>query len=552
MADNDKQTTTEQAPADAAAPTTANTNGMEDRLQPTGADSPNGAAANGMADVAADAPAAHTLAGYSPSTDGDVDDNQPTDPATDAHANGTADRSAPGATNRPSTTPSVEIDADRNGTPSVNDPSSTDGAPSTSGFPRPSNRLPPPANGSRPASRPASPPRFGPSKRLRCDPVDNEADTGRIWPSGGRRTAEGPSDGLPAPDRQIPKELAEYLPGPVRLSRVDTSPKLVLAPDGMSVTGYKGFRTSRATHGVCAGAWYFEATIRALGPDAAVRFGWSRRDTCYDTPVGFRKNTFGIRDRSGEFLHDASRTAYGSPFGPGDVVGCLIVLARTMKEQDRVRVKEAEMRALKFRYVDNGLGKAPADAMFSFDHAHVEFFINGKSFGVPDYFWREPASKARGAPPDKAVKAALFYPAVSLFKDAEAEVNFGPAFKHPVPEGARGFHEAVGEQTSPAAAPVPGQVPPGGVVEETVMDGNREASSATAGAAVSATGVVEETVMAEEVILPGGAVVEETLMAEGTAPASGSDPEAVMDQGQAAAPVAVPAATPASGGVTIK
>ena len=47
----------------------------------------------------------------------------------------------------------------------------------------------------------------------------------------------------------------------VTLSPFDRAPQLRLTKDALTVSGYKGYRLIRGTHGVCQGAWYCEATV---------------------------------------------------------------------------------------------------------------------------------------------------------------------------------------------------------------------------------------------------------------------------------------------------
>lgn len=50
--------------------------------------------------------------------------------------------------------------------------------------------------------------------------------------------------------------------GPVQLSKSGKAQQLTLSEDHLSVTGAKGFRSVRCTHGVHRGSWYCEFTIR--------------------------------------------------------------------------------------------------------------------------------------------------------------------------------------------------------------------------------------------------------------------------------------------------
>lgn len=52
---------------------------------------------------------------------------------------------------------------------------------------------------------------------------------------------------------------------PVSLSKTDKAPQLSLSDDRMSVTGAKGYRLARATHGAHVGTWYCEVTVTHLG-----------------------------------------------------------------------------------------------------------------------------------------------------------------------------------------------------------------------------------------------------------------------------------------------
>ncbi|VDO34062.1 unnamed protein product [Brugia timori] len=61
--------------------------------------------------------------------------------------------------------------------------------------------------------------------------------------------------------------------------------------------------------------------------------------------------------------------------------------------------------------------------------SYIEFYRNGKSCGIAF----------------TDIYAGFYYPAVSLFQGATVRCNFGPSFRYPVPHGARGMCERVGE-----------------------------------------------------------------------------------------------------------
>jgi hypothetical protein len=61
-----------------------------------------------------------------------------------------------------------------------------------------------------------------------------------------------------------------------------------------------------------------------------VRLGWSMRTGDLQAPVGYDKWSFAIRDTARSILHASLRQDVwcGQAFGPGDVVGCAILLHR--------------------------------------------------------------------------------------------------------------------------------------------------------------------------------------------------------------------------------
>lgn len=72
----------------------------------------------------------------------------------------------------------------------------------------------------------------------------------------------------PAPDREGWR--------PVALSRTDKAQQLQLSNDRLSVTGSKGYRMARATHGAHEGTWYYEVTITHLGETGVFKNARSR------------------------------------------------------------------------------------------------------------------------------------------------------------------------------------------------------------------------------------------------------------------------------------
>ncbi|GFH32442.1 Set1/Ash2 histone methyltransferase complex subunit ASH2 [Haematococcus lacustris] len=136
----------------------------------------------------------------------------------------------------------------------------------------------------------------------------------------------------------VKKDVSLEDPHRVQMSKIGKAPQLQLSDDRLTVTGYKGFRTCRCSHGVHQGTWYCEAKITRLGKTGHVRLGWCTKKAELQAPVGF--DTFGYcyRDLEGSKVHDGKRESYGQSYAEGDVVGLLIHLppgGRALESIDR-------------------------------------------------------------------------------------------------------------------------------------------------------------------------------------------------------------------------
>jgi Set1/Ash2 histone methyltransferase complex subunit ASH2 len=101
----------------------------------------------------------------------------------------------------------------------------------------------------------------------------------------------------------------------------------------LTVTSSLGYRSIRATTGVCEGTWYFEVKINSLGPTGAARIGWSVSKAELQAPVGADIHGYGYRSLEGSAVHAGVRRPFGTTskdfaaeYGEGDVIGCIIHL----------------------------------------------------------------------------------------------------------------------------------------------------------------------------------------------------------------------------------
>lgn len=207
-------------------------------------------------------------------------------------------------------------------------------------------------------------------------------------------------------------------PHRVALSKNGKAAQLVLSDDKLTVTGTKGFRTVRATHGVYQGAWYCEVKVAHLGETGHVRLGWCTRKAELQAPVGFDTHGYCYRDLEGSKVTAGKREEYGQAYGEGDVVGLYLYMpegGRPLEVRDR--------RVVRYKGVLYYMDEQEADAK-PLQGAVVAFARNGLYQGA-----------AFSDIPD-----GTYYPAASLFtlpsqtQGATVTFNFGPDFAFPPPE----------------------------------------------------------------------------------------------------------------------
>lgn len=205
--------------------------------------------------------------------------------------------------------------------------------------------------------------------------------------------------------------------------------------------GIRGYRMSRATHGVTNGLYYYEAIIMGgddidiysgvkrplhesfdtnTGMDSAtkrqktghVRIGWSKRSGDLQAPVGYDAYSYAVRDIGGSRIHKSMREDNwgGSDFGPGDVIGFAISLSGGDAAKSSATVPLLGL--------GSTISSDTSESSFTVGN-YIRFFINGEKIG------------------DKVfdnIGSGTYYPAVSCYSDSSVQLNFGPYFVFP-PKG---------------------------------------------------------------------------------------------------------------------
>jgi Set1/Ash2 histone methyltransferase complex subunit ASH2 len=204
----------------------------------------------------------------------------------------------------------------------------------------------------------------------------------------------------------------------VLLSKIDRAAQLQLSADRLTVTGTKGYRTVRATHGVYQGCYYCEVTVGHLGATGHCRLGWSNKQSDIQAPVGFDANGFSYRDLEGTKVYKALREPYGEPYQQGDTIGLLLYMPPGGRPMER-RMHQVVKYKGQLYHVDEG--QAPAAPL---EGSCLGFTKNGVFQGVAY----------------SGLMEGTYYPSASLYtlpeqtEGASVTFNFGPEFKYPPPE----------------------------------------------------------------------------------------------------------------------
>merc|ERR1739838_1099224 len=240
----------------------------------------------------------------------------------------------------------------------------------------------------------------------------------------------------PIPSKQYRRKISNK----VLLTLHDRAPTLKVSDDRLSATGEKGYALLRASHSVTKGSWYYEVTVKQMPTGSASRIGWSQQLSNLQAPLGYDKFGYSWRSRKGTVFHESCGKHYADGgYKKGDVLGIMIVLPEN-EVSKKLTPTYKDKPLVKFRshlyYEDKDDVAESLKNLKPVPGSKVIFFKNGKSYG--DAF--------------KEIYGGVYYPSVSLYKNINVSVNFGPKFKHPPKNMTfRGMNErcdeAMAEQT---------------------------------------------------------------------------------------------------------
>lgn len=180
-----------------------------------------------------------------------------------------------------------------------------------------------------------------------------------------------------------------------------------------------------------------------------------------DVPVGFDGYSYGLRDVSGQKVHQSRPKPFMEPFGTGDVIGMHISLPPIVKSEEnstkkgvfRDRIPIRFRGQLYFEQPDYAASKEMDDLMNpvlppqsqlnpsipvprptfaalkgSFINVYKNGVLQGSAFEDLLAFL-PPASQLSGKDLDDGMLG--YYPAVSVFRHGVVRLNFGPEFSFP-------------------------------------------------------------------------------------------------------------------------
>ncbi|KAF9978111.1 hypothetical protein BGZ73_003683 [Actinomortierella ambigua] len=267
----------------------------------------------------------------------------------------------------------------------------------------------------------------------------------------------------------------------VRLSREDMSPYMTIDEEYKTISTEKGFRMARANCGVREGKWYFEVKIdrggepKHDGRDGAhVRLGWARREATLQAPVGFDAYSYGVRDTTGQKVHQSRVFPFSEPFKTGDVIGMYISLPPDGNECSffkyrRLRRPFMFKGQLYFESIDYSPTKRYIE-MAEYEATPVKtnlekpipppvipnskiiMYKNGVCQGVmwQDLFALLPIEANEKEKDQTLIDDGTlgYYPAISVYNHGTATANFGPHFDFPPSNDPEAEAEALSQQST--------------------------------------------------------------------------------------------------------
>jgi Set1/Ash2 histone methyltransferase complex subunit ASH2 len=198
-----------------------------------------------------------------------------------------------------------------------------------------------------------------------------------------------------------------------------SAPQLLVesASNTISMPCCKGYCSSKASHGVESGTWYFEVQI--IKGD--VRVGWGQALAEIQAPIGYDEYGYGFSNKNSKIFH-CSRGYPVQIENEASVIGCLLCIPDIELEESNDTIS-----AIKQKYPPLNFLTTYNVKQDILQNGSIQFYADG-----------QPISCGRF----ENIYRAKYFPTVSIFGDAKVVVRFSESqFTYPIPEGALPFEK---------------------------------------------------------------------------------------------------------------
>ena len=180
----------------------------------------------------------------------------------------------------------------------------------------------------------------------------------------------------------------------------------------------KGYCSSKATHGLESGSWYFEVEVIK----GSVRVGWGQALAEIQAPIGYDEYGYGVSNKQGKIYHCSRGYPVGIDLSEVKVIGCHLEISQDLEIDQDCKVKaEIEKKYPPLNFLTTYNVKQNI-----LKRGSIRFYADGREIAGFENIYR-----------------AKYFPTVSIFCDAEVKLTFNEAeMKCAIPEGALAYEFA--------------------------------------------------------------------------------------------------------------
>ena len=212
-----------------------------------------------------------------------------------------------------------------------------------------------------------------------------------------------------------------------------TAPQLQVDQQNIiSMPCCKGYSSSKASHGVEDGMWYFEVEILK---GSSVRVGWAQALADIQAPVGYDEYGYGLSINQKKIFHCSRGYPVESKSSEKDikVIGCLLKISETLETFENDSNCELVTEIIK-KYPPLNFLTTYNVKQSILKSGTIQFYADGKELSGARF---------------ENIYRAKYFPTVSCFGDSTVKVTFkAEEFKFTLPEGAVAY-ENVKEYSEP-------------------------------------------------------------------------------------------------------